>query len=323
MKKTFQKTLIAAATGVVLMSAVGTASANSLLFPYFTTAAGAQSVLSISGNTSISGGFASPETLHYVYNYGPACTHFDGNGSITANDLMQHSIASPAAGGFGLAVGSDKSEPFYFPLANSYGFLVVSNKTTGGADGTVGITGEMAIVDPSTGLVTSYAGITNGLDTAAAGNEGDFSGIGDQKFNMSFYGSTTTSTSWYGVVVGNMNAKIIAGQDWNGSQVLTNNGVVYNNDENPLSGTVTKRIVCAGLVAPTDLMNAAQVAAVGGNGGLIHATAATSLTDGVRTFSASTGLVVSKLQAVQAAVGAPFAGKQFMHREQGNAFVSP
>ena len=98
MKKTFQKTLIAAAAGVALMSLAGTASANSLLFPYWTTATGAQSVLSISANSSATGLTAtasSREVLHYVYNYGTACTHHDNNGAMSANDLMQHSIASP------------------------------------------------------------------------------------------------------------------------------------------------------------------------------------------------------------------------------------
>jgi len=320
MKKTFQKTLIAAAAGVAMMSAVGTASANSLLFPYFTTTSGAQSVLSISGNTSIVG-TSGKETLHYVYNYGSACTHFDGNGSITANDLMQHSIASTAAGGFGKAVAADTSTPFYFPLANNYGFVVVSSKTTAVANL---ISGEMAIVDPSTGLVTSYAGISNGLDTSVAANEGNFAAITDQRFNLSFYGSGVTSTSWYGVVVGDMSARIAAGADWNGAQSLGNNGVIYNNDESPLSGTVAKRITCGGTVAPSELMNAAQLAAVGSNGGLIHATS-TSLTTDVNgnPISTSTGLVLSKMQTVQAAVGAPFAGKQFMHREAAPAFLVP
>ncbi len=319
MKKTFQKTLIAAAAGVALMSAVGSASANSLLFPYFTTATGAQSVLSISANNTAASSTAG-EVLHYVYNYGSSCTHFDGNGRVTGNDLLQHSIASTAAGGFGKAVSTDASTPFYFPLANSFGFLTVTNKSTAGAV----ISGEMAIVDPSTGLVASYAGISNTLETAGAStDEGNFAAITDQKFDMRFFGSTVTSTSWYGVVVGNMYAAITAGANWTGGQTLSNNGVVYNNDESPISGTATKALVCAGTFTANDLMNTAQQAAVGGNGGLIHATATTvlaaaSATDAV-TYD-STGLVLMKLQAVQAAVGAPFAGKQFLHREAATPF---
>ena len=66
MKKSFQKSLIAASVGAVMFAAAGTASANSLLFPFFTTASGAQSVLSLS-NT---GTGAANQVIHYVYNYG-------------------------------------------------------------------------------------------------------------------------------------------------------------------------------------------------------------------------------------------------------------
>lgn len=310
MKKTFQKTLIAASVGIVMLSAAGTASANSLLFPYFTTTTGAQSVLSLSTNTTAA---AAGETLHYVYNYGASCIHYDGNGKMTSNDVMQHSIASAAAGGFGKATASDTSTPFYFPLANTFGFLVVSTKTTAGAY----ISGDMAIVDPTTGLVVSYAGISNGLvDTATGGAanlvEGDFSAIVDKAFNLSFYPTAQVTTSWYGVVAGNMNAAIQAGANWTGVGTLTNNGVVYNNDESPFSGTVTKAVTCGGTVLPADLMTTAQQAAVGTNGGLIHANA--TMTVG------GTGLILNKMQTVQAAVGAPFAGKTFLHREGAPAF---
>jgi len=315
MKKTFQKTLIAAAAGVALMSTVGTASANSLLFPYFTTNSGAQSVLSISANSTASSSTAG-EVLHYVYNYGPSCIHFDGNGRVTGNDLLQHSIAATTAGGFGKAVSTDASTPFYFPSANSFGFLTVTNKSTAGAV----ISGEMAIVDPSTGLVAAYAGISNSAETVGTLSEGDFSGITDQQFDLRFFGSSVTSTSWYGVVTGNMYAAITAGANWTGAQTLSNNGVIYNNDESPLSGTSTKTLNCAGTFTANDLMNTAQQAAVGGNGGLIHASASSVAPDAKTVFFASKGLVLMKLQAVQAAVGAPFAGKQFLHREAVTPF---
>jgi len=307
MKKTFQKTLIAASVGIVMLSAAGTASANSLLFPYFTTTTGAQSVLSLTTGTTVPG--AGGEVLHYVYNYGPTCIHYDGPGKMTNNDLLQHSIAAVAAGGFGKAVASDTSTPFYFPLANTQGFLVVSTKTTA----TQMIAGDMAIVDPSTGLVVSYPGISNGLVDTTGVNEGDFSGIVDQLFNLSFYPSAMVTTSWYGVVTGNMNAAITAGSNWLGAATLSNLGFVYNNDESPFSGTVTKSITCGGTVLPADLMTTAQQAAVGPNGGLIHSKV-TALSAG------GTGVVLSKLQTVLPAVGGSFAGKTFLHREQAPAF---
>lgn len=296
MKKTFQKTLLAAAAGVALM---GTASANSLLFPYFTTATGAQSVLSLS-NTG-----GATESVHYVYNYGSSCVHFDASGSLTNNDILSHSIAATSAGGFGKVVSSDTSTPVYFPLANQTGFLVVSNKTTAATNA---LRGSMAIVDPASGLVVSYPGIDNALDTTAGG-EGNFSAITDLNFPLSFLPSAMVSTSWYTVVVGDMNAAIVGGLNWGGTYTASNNGNVYNNDEVAYSGTVTKAVTCAGSIVATDLGTAAQNAAVGTNGGLIRTTGA---------VTGASGAVMMKMQTVQAAVGAPFAGKQFLHREQAN-----
>ncbi|MEO7952804.1 MAG: hypothetical protein ABIR35_01750 [Polaromonas sp.] len=305
MKKSFHKSLIAASVGAVMLAAAGTASANSLLFPYFTTNAGAQSVLSLS-NT---GTTPASEALHYVYNYGPTCTHYDANGSMTANDILSHSIAAPAAGGFGKVVGSDTSTPVYFPLANQTGFLVVSNKTTASADA---LRGSMAIVDPATGLVVSYAGIDNGLPTnvtpAVTGGEGDFKAIVDLKFPLTTMPAAIVSTSWYGVVVGDMSGVIATGANWPATIDFSNNGNVYNNDEVAYSGTTSKKITCAGSIVASDLATSAQAAAVGTNGGLVKVTGTPAL--------GGTGAVLMKMQAVQAAVGAPFAGKMFLHREQ-------
>jgi hypothetical protein len=308
MKKTFQKTLIAASVGIVMLSAAGTASANSLLFPYFTTTAGAQSVLSLTSNNTAAGATFT-ENIHYVYNFGTACTHFDGLGKLSSNDLLQHSIASVAAGGFGKVVSTDGSTPFFFPLNNTQGFLIVSTKTTI----TANIAGDMAIVDPSTGLVVSYAGISNGITNTTGASEGDFSGITDQFFNLSFYPTALVTTSWYGVVTGNENAAITAGNPWTGSATLGNQGQVFNNDEGPLSGIATKVVTCGGTVLPSDLMNPAQLAAVGPNGGLIH-TQVNAFANG------GTGIVMSKIQTILPAVGGVFVGKSFLHREGAPAF---
>lgn len=307
MKKTFQKTLIAASVGIVMLSAAGTASANSLLFPYFTTVAGAQSVLTLT-NTATTGTVGSANALHYVYNYGSSCTHYDATGSMTTNDVLSHSIASPTtAGGFGKVTSTDTSTPVYFPN-NDTGFLVVSSKTTSGDD----LRGSMAIVDTNSGLVVSYAPINNALDTNAANNEGNFSAITDVKFALNFMPTGYVTTSWFGSVVGNMNTAITTGANWGGVATFTNNGNVYNNDEVAYSGTTTKAITCSGSITPGNLMTSAQLTAVGTNGGLVNATA--TMTVG------GTGVVMMKMQTVLPAVGAPFAGKQFMHREVAGAF---
>lgn len=323
-----KKTLIAASVGALMLAAAGTASANSLLFPYFTTAAGAQSVLSLSNTGagtavgSFSGAGSTP--VHYVYNYGASCTHYDANGSLSVNDTLSHSIAAPAAGGFGLAIGSDKSVPVYFPLANQTGFLVVSSDvvkagTTSTTPNTAALRGSMAIVDPATGLVVSYPGISNDITGGGTILEGEFSAIKDLTFALTALPSAFVTTSWYGNVVGNMNPAIVAGDDWKAAVSFSNGGNVWNNDEVSYSGTVTKTLNCAGTITPTDLVTSAQGAAVGPNGGLIKLTgtpvvASTLAAPTIAKYD-STGVVLMKMQAIQPATGGAFVGKQFLHRE--------
>lgn len=289
------KTLAAA---VIATAAVSTANANSLLFPYFTTVNGAQSVLSLTSNVTT--------PVHYVYNYGSSCTHFDGFGALTANDVIQHSIMAPAAGGFGMAVAGDGSTPFYMPLATD-GFLVVTN-TVGAA--TNALRGEMVIADAATGIMTAYTPVDNALDTSAAGNEGDFSAIVDSAFRMTFYPDVVADTSWYAVVVGDMNAAIAAGADWTGATTWTTAAAAYDNDENAFSGVMSDTITCSGTIDRDDLLNSAQAASIN-DGGLV-----------LNTFGAyaagATGVVLTKMQTVLPAVGAPFAGTTFLTREVAN-----
>ncbi len=300
MKKTFQKTLIAVATGAALMSAVGTASANSLLFPYFSTFPGVQSVLTLSN----AGATPATESLHYVYNYGSSCIHYDASGSMTANDVMSHSIAATNVGGFGKVAPTDTSTPVHFPLASQTGFLVVSSKTTASTDA---LRGSMAIIDTNTsGLVVSYPGIDNALTNAAA-DEGNFAAITDLNFPLVSLPNTMVTTSWFTVAVGNMSAAIAAGTNWTGVVTFNNNSPIFNNDEVPYSGTTTKAVTCQGTVTATDLMTAAQAAAVGTNGSLIKAR-------GTATVGAS-GAVLMKMQTVLPAAGA-FGNRLLQHREQ-------
>jgi len=186
----------------------------------------------------------------------------------------------------------------------------VTNTTVATTDS---LRGSMAIVDPASGLVVSYAGIDN-----ASVTEGDFSANVDLNFPLTSLPSALVTTSWYGVVVGNMNADILAGRNWNPGIKFGNiGGGVWNNDEALVSGTSTKTITCAGAFAATDLMTTAQAAAVGGNGSLVKAQGVAVAPTAPSTGTA-TGAVLLKMQAVLPAVGAPFAGKQFLHREAAN-----
>ncbi len=188
------------------------------------------------------------------------------------------------------------------------GFLVVSTKTNPGAR----ISGEMVIADPATGTLATYAGISNNHTDTTGLFEGDFSNIADQKYDLSFFSDQTTNTSWYAVVVGDMSAHIATGRDWDGSQILSNNAFVYNNEGFMFSGTKMKTITCADTVNKSDLMTGAQGAIVARTGGLIHA----SSSQNPASASASTGLVLMKMQTVSKLRGDPFLeGKGTLHRE--------
>jgi hypothetical protein len=313
----FKKSLMAAAAGAVLATVgMSAANANSLLFPYWTTNNGAQSALSLSTDSSARA--TTKDDLHFVYNYGPSCTHYDLHGSMTPNDLLQQSVASPAAGGFGMAVATDTSKPAYFPLANQTGFLVVTDKVS---TSTTAISGDMAIVDPTTGLVAAYSAVSNVANTAVAGAEGNFSAVTQTSFGLAFYPQNLVQTSWYSIIMGNMSAAITGGRDWTATATVSNSGNVYNNDEAPFSGTTTKTVTCSGNVAATDLMTTAQSAAVGTNGGLIQAGWTPDLpnvkaANGVTPVDTATGVLMYKMELVNASVGGVFGGKQFMLQQQ-------
>jgi hypothetical protein len=173
----------------------------------------------------------------------------------------------------------------------------------------------MVIVDPATGMSVSYPGIDNALDTSVAANEGNFASITDKNFPLNWYPSSMVTTSWYTVVTGDMSTAISTGADWKATATFSNQGLVYDNDETAYSGTVTKAITCLGSIVPTDLMTGAQKDVIGTlKGGLVR----TAVISG-----SGTGAILMKMQKVEAIVGAPFAGRQFLHREQGNSNPAP
>jgi hypothetical protein len=237
------------------MSAVGTASANSLLFPYFKVGAGVQSVLSLSNSSST----ASSEDIHYSYGVGATCAHYDTWGRLTANDIISHSVAAPGIGGLGVVPANDTSLPGYLPQNDTYGFLIVSNVSTASTNA---LRGSMAVIEAATtGLFVSYAGIDNALNTVSAApgkysdvvkgnvNEGDFSvatlaaaGQGPAtvalNFPLTWLPTAAVYTSWWALPIGNMNAFARgASQNWLGTFALKNlQNNVWDNDENYVSG---------------------------------------------------------------------------------------
>jgi len=291
MNKQIKKSLMAVAVGAALASAgVTAANAASLLFPYWSTQNGTTSILSLSTGTLTNG-----SALHYVWNYGPSCTHFDNYGSMTSNDLLQQFVSQPAGTP---ALFGDKSTPAYFPQLNggSFGFLVVSD--TGSTDpvGKAGTTnpagslrGQMIVASAAAGIVTAY----NGLE-AGSTNEGDFSNLNATAYRLSWYPQSVAGTSWFAVATGNMGTAIGAGSNWTGSASYTNNGQVYGRDEDAYSGSMTGSFTCSASLNPASFMNSAQIASVT-NGGLVNVN--------FTPTNGASGVVLTKLETTTALGG--------------------
>ncbi len=289
MNKQIKKSLMAVAVGAALASAgITAANAASLLFPYWSTQNGTTSILSLSTGAVL----GTKNNIHYVWNYGSSCTHFDNYASMSANDLLQQFVSQPAGTP---ALFGDKSAPAYFPqlAGGSYGFLVVADDngaptTLTGVAGT--LRGQMIIASAAAGIVTAY----NGLEGANT-TEGDFSNLNATAYRLSWYPQSVAGTSWYAVATGNMNPAIVAGSNWNGSATYTNNGQVYGRDEDAYSGSMTGKFTCAASMTPQSFMNSAQIASVN-NGGLVNVN--------FTPATGTTGVLMTKLETTTALGGA-------------------
>lgn len=306
--RNFKKTLVAIAAGTAL-TGLGMAAANaeSLLFPYWSNQPGTTSVLSLAAGSNLPPNAVSGKwenNIHYVWNYGPSCTHFDNYGSLTQNDLIQQFVSQPAGTP---ALFGDKSGPAYFPPAvpatEAYGFLVVTdNFGIPPAAGPVGsLRGQMVIASASPAIVTAYSGIPQ----PAGGPEGDFSALNATQYRLSWYPqSVVNPTAWFGLVTGNMAPNIVAGTNWNGGMNYFQSGNVYGRDEDPYSGSMEGTIVCSGMLTPNSFMNSAQQASVL-NGGLVNVTFTAGPTPGGLPAIAAplvpgAGVVMTKLETTSA-----------------------
>ncbi len=283
-----KRSVVAAAVAGICACTMSAANAESIIFPYWSTQNGDISVLSLSAGSDVAPNSATGKyanNIHYVWNYGSSCTHFDNYGSLTPNDLIQQFVSQAADTP---ALFGDKSTPAYFPptTGGSYGFLVVTDNA-GVAGGTMGpagsLRGQMVIASASSGIVTAYSGIPAPVATIGGPNtprpEGDFRphiGGGPYAYHLvdyrlSWYPQSAVNTSWFAVVLGDMSYTIQHGLDWIGAAQYTTNGGVYGRDEDAYSGTTTGQFTCSTLLTPSSFMNSAQMSSVS-NGGLANVT---------------------------------------------------
>jgi len=175
MKKTFQKSLLVAAMGAAALASTavnaGSYGTTNVFFPYITTAFSAFTFITLAGVGA--GGAA-----HYRYAMksttaanSTGCEHQDGNGTLTANDVLQFEVSNKlnVATGIGSGDVTGTSYPFTGG-ANKHGYLIVNTAVPGGS--LQNLYGEAVIVDTATGLRMAYT--TGGLNTDGAANP-DFS----------------------------------------------------------------------------------------------------------------------------------------------------
>ncbi len=281
MKKTFQKTLIAASVGAVFAVAsigasAGTAGTTNLLFPYITTATGAYTFISIVNQK----GTAATVPLHFTYATkattaanSAACSHLDGDASSTGNDLMQFEISKrvDVPGSF----GDTTSTPKYFPNtaagANQHGILVVNNAAGSnygsGATYVDGVLyGEARIINTATGLAAGYS--TDDLHTTASTNPdfavaaGPDGGTTLHAKVLSWFPDPTVTTTWYAVPTGTETAMAFAGGVTANYQVQSStatqaaNGIAghYNNNEVFQSSVGSSSVKCVGTFTRASLL---------------------------------------------------------------------
>ena len=291
MKKTFQKTLLAAAAGMALAAAGVAHADDNLLFPYISSVSGGYTFLSITadGNAAVAGG------SHYYYMTKlagaaatSACEHFDGVGANTENDLFQFEMSKQVD--LITVTGDTTSTPLTMASTGKEGFLMVVANTPNVASR---MTGEATLVSIGSGLMYTYNGIT--APSAAGNPDYGSAATGLQQTNRIFqwYADPAVATSFYVANVGtvtNMKLGTLAStfKSVSNKTVVGDEGA-FDNNEKLWSGAVAKTITCFGSAKPSDLLGSDTYAKVK-NGGYMEV---------ANVFAGSTtGWAVSKVQKI-------------------------
>jgi hypothetical protein len=280
MKKTFQKTLVAAVVASASLMAHaggGTPATDNLLFPFITTKASAQTFLSIVARDTTGAqpvGTAIP--VHITYTTRPlasgTCSHYDGDMGMTSNDQMTFEISNRTL--VNAATADTTSTPVQLPAnaTDRVGFAIVNNNNlgaygTGAAYADYPLYGEVRIIDTATGLYLGYT--TNDLHTTASGNPdfaaaagtGPDASLAPALFPhkvLSWFSTGAVDTTWYVLPLGTETAMAFANSTTITYQVQNSNqtaGGHYNNNEVFRSSTATFTAPCLGTVNRSTLLD--------------------------------------------------------------------
>ncbi|MGV8803662.1 MAG: hypothetical protein ACWA6Y_01710 [Polaromonas sp.] len=313
MKKSFQKTLIAASVGGLLAVASMSASAinangtTNLLFPYVNTATSAYTFVTVvnRGDGNAAGNY------HFYYGtkaIGAAnsgdCDHQDGLATTTANDVMQFEVRK--ALDLPTIFGDTTSKPYYYTGGTGRnGFLIVNSAA---ADNPAAINaslyGEAVVIDTASGLRMAYS--SDNLQTLGATANSDFSignvgpgaggpetgnsfdangdAVNDAVHMVSWYQTPTVSTSWFVAPLG-LRSEMTpsAGGGLTGTYNMYDSSFAqtgaYDNNENFNSGAKPTSVKCVGVIQRSDILFPGALANTN-NGGFSNLATTAVATDG-------------------------------------------
>jgi hypothetical protein len=302
MKKTFQKTLIAASIGAVLAASSMVANAaDNVLFPYVTSKAGAYTFVSLAN----SGAAPAADAYHFYYMTKPVgsansvgCNHFDAIGKTTQNDLMQFEVSKKLD--MKTLFADTTSTAINLPLAGHEGFLIVAADTV---NANLLYHGEATVIDASSGLYYSYS--TDGLTAASAADPLFSAAVITTSLNdkfTSWYPASAVNTTYY-IVPTDLRSTMAAVAGGGVKVTLQANtagivgGGAYDLNETPFSGTQNPVVTCFGYVKPADYLQPGTAAATT-NGGWMNSNC-------IAAGSTATGFLQFKVQD-SIALGAKF-----------------
>ena len=196
MKKVMILTAVMA-FAMMLGFGVQSASADEVLFPYFTSGGGDLTFVQIINTKSDDTTDTENQTLHYTYVYNTdteTCQHYDDNGDTSENDILFYEVTNalaPAHAGQ-LLPGDTTSTSPALTVSPAWGYLVVDNDNWGIRDeGT--IQGQQIVVNTD----DMYAYTLNGINDPSETVDNYFYANSMDEHTLSFLPETYASTVWY------------------------------------------------------------------------------------------------------------------------------
>lgn len=293
-----KKHVMAVAAGLAMGAAVtGAQAADSLVFPYITSATGTYTFISLVNDGSV----GNERIYHMAYRTkvsgsanSSACQHFDGSGATTPADLMQFEVANRVSFA---AFGDTTSAPVTMAAATTTreGFLLVETYDSGNVAAGSNTFGEATLISAASGLAYTYNAV------ASAGDFGPAMLVPLTTSDRMFQWYPTAAATSRLYVLPTHTAASMRNVDLTTTiQSATLNAFAdpsaMDNNEKAWSGVIPTGVKCFGSVALADLIQPDTLEKVK-NGGFM------AVAFNQSTADTSSGWLASKLQTSTALGG--------------------